>query len=163
MWAARAISVLALAAVGGDHLYVYTIEHYSAIPTIGTLFLLNAIGGFALAAALLVPLRGLAPGSRAERVTAGLAGAGIALAAGALAALFVSESTPLFGFMEMGYRTSIVIAIVSEVTAIIALLVLLARTIGSAGASRHRIRADRGRPRLLPVAGELSKPEPEDR
>jgi hypothetical protein len=65
--------------------------------------------------------------------------------------------------MEMGYRTSIVIAIVSEVTAIIALLVLVAGTIGSAGASRHRTRAHRGRPRLLPVPGELSKHEPEDR
>jgi hypothetical protein len=161
--AARAVSVLALVAVGGDHLYVYAIEHYWAIPTIGTLFLVKAIGGFVLAAALVVPLRGLAPRSRAEQLTAGLAGAGITLAGGALAALFVSESAPLFGFVERGYQTSIVIAIVSEVTAIIALLVLAAGTIRGAGASRDGTRAHRGPPRLVPVPGELSKHEPEDR
>ena len=125
------MSVLALAAVGGDHLYVYAAEHYSAIPTIGTLFLVNAIGGFALAAALLVPLRGLGSRSRAAQLTAGLAGAGIMLAGGALAALLVSESTPLFGFMEMGYRTSILVAMISEVTAIIALLVLVVRGVST--------------------------------
>ncbi|MBV9002983.1 MAG: hypothetical protein JO304_28260 [Solirubrobacterales bacterium] len=157
------MSVLALAAVGGDHLYVYAVEHYSAIPTIGTLFLVNAIGGFALAAALLVPLRALASRSRAAQLTVGLAGAGMALAGGALAALLVSESTPLFGFMEMGYRTSILIAMISEVTAIVALLILVAGTIHSAGGSRHSTRARLGGPRLIPVPGELSKHEPEDR
>jgi len=146
---ARAVSVLALAAVGGDHLYVYAIEHYSAIPTIGTLFLVNAIGGFALAAALLVPLPRLASRSRAAQLTAGLAGAGITLAGGALVALFVSENTPLFGFMELGYRTSIVVAIASEITAIIALLVLVAGTIRGAGGSGHGTRAHLGGPRLI--------------
>ena len=51
--AARVASALALFVVAGDHLYEYSSDYYSAIPTIGTLFLLNAIGGFAIGAALL--------------------------------------------------------------------------------------------------------------
>jgi hypothetical protein len=47
--------------------------------------------------------------------------AGIAVAAGALATLLISEHTPLFGFSEHGYRLEIVIAIAAEVAAILAL------------------------------------------
>jgi hypothetical protein len=79
-----------------------------------------------LAAALVIPLRGLVSRRSAGQLTAVLASAGIALAAGSLAALFVSESRPLFGFMEVGYRTSIVIAIVAETTALSALAVFQA-------------------------------------
>jgi hypothetical protein len=46
---------------------------------------------------------------------------GIAVSAGALAALLISEQTPLFGFMEQGYRLEIMIAIASETVAIAAL------------------------------------------
>ena len=42
-----------------------------------------------------------------------------------LVALLVSEQTPLFGFMEHGYRFAIVFAIVSEAVAIVALTILL--------------------------------------
>ncbi len=48
------------------------------------------------------------------------------MAAGSLVALFISERTPLFGFMERGYRPEIVIAIVAEAVALLALLALLA-------------------------------------
>lgn len=126
--AARVVSVCALLAIGGDHLYVYAIEHYSGIPTIGTLFLLNAIGGFGLAFALAVPLGGFVP-RRRDHLTAVLAVSGIMLAGASLAALLVSENTPLFGFMESGYRASIVIAIVSEAIAVVALLPPLALSI----------------------------------
>ena len=40
----RAAGALALFAVAADHLYEYFVDHYSAIPTIGWLFLLNGIG-----------------------------------------------------------------------------------------------------------------------
>lgn len=52
--------------------------------------------------------------------------AGIAVAGGSLIALFVSERTPLFGFMERGYRLEIVIAIVAEAAAVFALGALMA-------------------------------------
>jgi hypothetical protein len=134
--AVRAVSVLALLAVGSDHVYEYAVDHYAAIPTIGTLFLLNAIGGFGLGAALLIPLRRFAPRRHADRLRASLAGAGIGLAGGSLAGLLVSESRPLFGFMEVGYRTSIVVAIVAEITAVFALLALAAMTFRSGNAAR---------------------------
>src|SRR5437763_14087483 len=57
----RAISALALFAIGFDHLYEYTTDHYSAIPTIGTLFLLNTIGGLALGIAVLIPTERFVP------------------------------------------------------------------------------------------------------
>jgi hypothetical protein len=39
---------------------------------------------------------------------------GLAIAVGSLVALFIAESQPLFGFMETGYDTPILIAIVAE-------------------------------------------------
>jgi hypothetical protein len=124
--AARVASALALFVVGADHLYEYSVDYYSAIPTIGVLFLLNAIGGFTLGAAALVPVeRHFAP-RLAIKMTVGIASAGIALAATSLIALFVSENTSLFGFMESGYRTSIVIAIVAEAAAIVCLVAVVA-------------------------------------
>ena len=54
-WVLRAVGALALLAVAADHLYEYWHDGYSAIPTIGTLFLLSGIGATAIALALLVP------------------------------------------------------------------------------------------------------------
>ena len=48
------------------------------------------------------------------------------MAGGSLIALFVSERTPLFGFMERGYRLEIVIAIVAEAVAVFALGAMVA-------------------------------------
>jgi hypothetical protein len=136
--AARIAAAVALVAVGGDHLYEYAVDYYSAIPTIGVLFLLNAIGGFGLGAATLVPVeRFLAPRA-AFRATALIAAAGLTLAASSLVALFISESTPLFGFMEVGYRTSIVIAIVAEVASIVLLIAVV--VLAERDVNRGRVR-----------------------
>ncbi|MDQ6778531.1 MAG: hypothetical protein M3071_20440 [Actinomycetota bacterium] len=43
--------------------------------------------------------------------------AGIGHSVSTLAGLLVSESTPLFGFLEVGYRAVVVVAIASEVIA----------------------------------------------
>ena len=68
--------------------------------------------------------------------------AGIGVAAGALVALLISEQTPLFGFMEYGYRTEVVVAIATEVAAIIflGLFVVCARrhVRGRRGMTRRR-------------------------
>jgi hypothetical protein len=99
--ALRALGALALLATGAVHLYEYD-RFYSAIPTIGTLFVLNFAGATALALALLAPLERL--GRRHGNVVLALVAlAGIALAATAFAFLVISERTPLFGFMEPGY------------------------------------------------------------
>ena len=72
----RAISALALFAIGFDHLYEYTTDHYSAIPTIGTLFLLNTIGGLALGIAVLIPTERFVPRRVSELFTLSVAAGG---------------------------------------------------------------------------------------
>lgn len=124
--ALRALGALALVAVAADHLYEYAADHYSAIPTIGTLFLLNGAGALALAAALTLPLRRLLPGRPTHRVAKCAAVGGIALAMATLAGLLASEHTPLFGFQETGYRPVVVISIVAEAIAIVTLSLFLA-------------------------------------
>ena len=124
-FATRLIGAVALFVVGGVHLEQYSVAHFSVIPTIGPLFMANFIA--ATAAGLLLLLAAAPALSRAGRVLELVAAAGgIGVAAGALAALLISEHTPLFGFMEVGYRREIVISIAAEVVAIAALGLFLA-------------------------------------
>jgi hypothetical protein len=120
----RAVGAVSLLVIGGDHLQQYTVAHFSVIPTIGPLFLLNFISAAVLGLVLLVPSR-RTPGPRRLLVDSIAALGGIGVAAGALAALLISEHTPLFGFMEHGYRLEIVIAIVADAVAIVSLGVFL--------------------------------------
>lgn len=121
---ARLVAGLSLLAVGGVHIQQYAVADYKLIPTIGPLFLLNFVGGTVLGLYFLVPA-----GPRAGRtrflLDAGAAASGWLLAGGALLALLISEHTPLFGFMEHGYRFAIVFAIVSEGLAVLAVAVVL--------------------------------------
>jgi len=121
----RVVGALALFVVAADHLYEYYVDHYSAIPTIGPLFLLNGIGATALGLMLLAPVGWLLPQRLAAGAVALASAAGLALAASALVGLFVSETEPLFGFMESGYRPVVAVAIGSEAVAIVALAMLL--------------------------------------
>jgi hypothetical protein len=122
---ARALGAVALLVVGGVHLEQYTVAHFSVIPTIGPLFLVNFIAATSVGLVLLMPTRRSARHGRL--VFDSLAAlAGIGVAAGALAALLISEHRPLLGFMEHGYRLEIVIAIASEAVAIVSLGVFLA-------------------------------------
>ena len=122
--AARALGAIALLLIGGIHYQQYRYAFYSAIPTIGPLFLVNFIGATALGLFLLAPGK-----SRLGRVGNPLqqlaALAGLGLAASGLAALLISEHTPLFGFMEHGYRFVIVLTITAEGVAIASLTLFL--------------------------------------
>jgi len=121
----RALGASALLVVGGVHLEQYVVAHFSVIPTIGPLFLLNFIAATSLGLVLLIPMRGSA--RRGRLLFESMAAlAGIGVAAGALAALLISEHTPLFGFMEHGYRLEIVSAIAAEAIAILSLGAFLA-------------------------------------
>jgi hypothetical protein len=66
-----------------------------------------------------------------------LALAGIGIGAGTLAGLLVSENASLFGFMEVGYRSAIVLSIVFDVAAIAFLSTFLALRALSHGQRRH--------------------------
>lgn len=123
--AMRFVGALAILAVGAVHLQQYIGEDFSAIPTIGTLFLLNAIGAAAIGLGLLAPIKRVAAASRVDAAIGLLALGAVAIAVGSLIALFISESGGLFGFSETGYRAAIVVAIVAE-AATIALLVPVA-------------------------------------
>ena len=112
--------------IGGIHYQQYHYAFYSAIPTIGLLFLLNFIGATALGLVLLAPGRSRL-GRLRELLDQLAALAGIGLATSGLAALLVSEHMPLFGFMEHGYRFVIVLTITSEAVAIALLTLFLVR------------------------------------
>jgi hypothetical protein len=129
----RRLGALTLLVVGGVHLQQY-LAGYQDVPTIGALFVLNAISAAVVAVGLLAPIERLFRDRRAD-VTAGLlSAAGAMIAVGALVALFVSESQPLFGFMEDGYSTPIVIAIVSEAITAILLVPVAAASLRRAAA-----------------------------
>jgi hypothetical protein len=104
----RALGALALLAVGAVHLQQY-FNLYSAIPTIGTLFVLNFAGATAIGLALLAPVERLL-GRWGRPAVALLALGGAGLAATAFVFLVVSEHTPLFGFMEPGYDPTAILA-----------------------------------------------------
>jgi hypothetical protein len=123
----RYLGAAALLGVGIDHIQQYTGAHYSVIPTIGTLFLLNFAASTVIAVALVLPIeRAL---RRGRQILGGFAALGIGVAISSLAALLVSEHTPLFGFMEVGYRQAIVISIGLESVAAVLLGAYLVGTV----------------------------------
>src|SRR3954464_9483772 len=87
----RYLGAAALLAVGLDHLEQYTVDHYSALPTIGALFALNAALAAVLAAGLVAPLHRVT-GPAGRVAPALLSAGGLAVAAGSLVGLLVSES-----------------------------------------------------------------------
>jgi hypothetical protein len=137
--AVRVLGALLLLFVGADHYYEYSVDGYSALPTIGTLFLLNFISATAVGLILLAPLGRFLP--RFGRLTLRLAAlSGFGIAATSLVALLVSEHTSLFGFMESNYRPAIIVAIASEAGAAVVLALLFVISRGNE-ASRGRSRA----------------------
>lgn len=123
--AARFIGALSILGVGAVHLQQYA-TGYSAIPTIGSLFLLNAISAGVVGFGLLLPLQRTLGPRRGNGALGVLALAGVAIAMGSLVALFISETGTLFGFSEGGYDTPIVIAIAVEAVATVMLAPLAA-------------------------------------
>jgi hypothetical protein len=119
----RVLGALLLLFVGFDHYYQYSVQSYSVVPTIGTLFLLNFISATAIGLLLLIPLERVMP-RHGLMVVRAASIAGFGIAATSLIALLVSEQTKLFGFMESNYRPAIVVAIASEAAAAVVLAVL---------------------------------------
>jgi hypothetical protein len=110
---ARYLGAVSVLVVGAVHAQQYYGAYFYAVPTIGTLFLLSFIGSGVVGAVLLAPVRRL--GRRTGDAILVIAALGaIAIAAGSLVALLVSEHTMVFGFMEAGYRTAIVLTLVFD-------------------------------------------------
>jgi hypothetical protein len=136
MWlGARILGALSLLTVGAVHLWQY-FTLYSAIPTIGTLFVLNFVGATAIGLGLLAPVERLL-GRRGGPALALLTLGGIGLAATAFVFLLISERTPLFGFMEPGYDPQAIMF--SRVTEAVTVVLL-----GSYGVARFVTRTPTG-------------------
>ncbi|RBY88156.1 hypothetical protein DQ244_16550 [Blastococcus sp. TBT05-19] len=90
VWPLRVVGALLLGAMAWIHVDLWRVG-YRSIEVIGPGFLANAVAGFVLAALLLVPVRGL---------LRWVAVAGALTAAGSLAALVLSTTVGLFGFVE---------------------------------------------------------------
>ena len=111
--AARYLGAVSVLLVGAVHAQQYYDAYFSVVPTIGTLFLLSFVGAGAVGAVLFAPMRRLGRAGEAILALAALGGIGIAL--GTLVSLLVSEYTPLFGFMESGYRLAVDLTLLFDV------------------------------------------------
>ena len=110
---ARHLGAISVLAVGVVHAQQYYGAYFSAVPTIGTLFLLSFIASGVTGVVLLAPVRRL--GARVgDAILVAAALGAIAVALGSLVALLVSEHETVFGFMESGYRLAIVLTIVFD-------------------------------------------------
>ena len=118
----RLVGAAAVAASGAIHFQLWT-SGYSVIAVIGPLFLLDAIGSWLVALALL--------GTR-FRV---LAAAAILMELGAIGGLALASTTGLFGFQESGTGVGgqIMAAYGTEVLAVILLAASLALNRGGLG------------------------------
>jgi hypothetical protein len=134
--AALYLGALSVLATGVVHIQQYYDQDYSTIPTIGTLFFLNFVAAVVIAVVLIAPLRRIT-GRYTDAIHSFFAIGGIALGVLSLVALFVSEGSGLFGFVENGYRTAIVLAMVAEIAAIVFLVVFLVAN----GSGVQRVRA----------------------
>ena len=109
----RYLGAVSILLVGAVHAQQYYDAYFSVVPTIGTLFLLSFIGSGIVGVVLLAPVRRF--GRRRGDLMLVLAALGaIGIAFGSLVSLLVSEYTPLFGFMESGYRLAVVLALVFD-------------------------------------------------
>jgi hypothetical protein len=123
---ARYLGAASILVVGAIHAQQYYHAYFSFVPTIGTLFLLSFVGAAVVGSVLLAPVRLL--GRRFGDAILALAALGaIGIALGTLVSLLISEYTPLFGFMESGYRLAIVLTLLFDVltTAFLGFFVLI--------------------------------------
>src|ERR1700677_3296196 len=151
--ATRTLAAITLLLIGGIHYQQYHYAFYSAIPTIGPLFLLNFIGATALGLVLLAPGRSRL--GRFRKLLDQLAAlAGIGLGASGRAAALISEHITVYGFMEHGYRFVIVLTITSEAVAIALLTLFL--VCARSRAHERGAAPTRKRPAAQPAGGPVN-------
>ena len=111
----RYLGALATLVVGAVHLQQYA-DFIADVPTIGVLFVLNALGAGVLAVMLVTR----------RAAVLGAVGA-VALSAAALVSLAISMSAGgLFDYTEPAFRPAVVVSVAAEVAAIVLLAAYLA-------------------------------------
>lgn len=110
----RYLGAISILLVGAVHAQQYYGAFFSVVPTIGTLFLLSFIGAGIVGAVLLSPVRRLGREIGDAALVLAALGA-ISIAVGTFVSLLISEYTPLFGFMESGYRLAVVLTLLFDV------------------------------------------------
>lgn len=131
----RRVGVLAICVTGVVHLQQY-LGDYQHIPTIGPLFLLNAIGSAVVAIGLLLPVERWFAARRGELAVGLLALGGVAIGLGSLISLYIAETSTLFGFSEGTLETVMWIAIVAEAAAVFTLGPVALTSLGRSSATR---------------------------
>jgi len=111
--ATRYLGAASILMVGGIHAQQYYDAYFNSVPTIGTLFLLSFVGAAIVGGVLIAPVRQL--GTIGDLALAAAALGAIGIAVGTFVSLLISEYTPLFGFMESGYRLAVVLTLVFDV------------------------------------------------
>ena len=128
---ARYLGGVSILLVGAVHAQQYYDAYFSVVPTIGTLFLLSFIGAGVVGVVLFAPVRLL--GRQVGDTILVLAALGaISIALGTLVSLLVSEYTPLFGFMESGYRLAIKLTLIFDSLTTVLLGLFIVAQIGRA-------------------------------
>jgi hypothetical protein len=118
IWALRLLGAALLLAIAGIHIYLWQ-QGYDGIDVIGPAFLMQSILGVGGAGLLLItPLRYLAWVALLD----------LAFAAGSLAALLISTTVGLFGFVETTTATLWWETLWVEMAAIVVLAALFALT-----------------------------------
>jgi hypothetical protein len=133
--AARWLGAASLFAVGAIHLQQYQ-ERYSAIPTIGTLFVLSFVGAALVSVALVSPVERLL-GRFGELALLALAATGVGQAVLQFVFLAISEQRPLFGFQEPGYDPAAILA--SRVAEVLTVVFLSAFVVARAARRRRNV------------------------
>lgn len=131
----RRVGALAILVTGAVHLQQY-LGDYHSIPTIGPLFLLNAIGSGVVAVGLLLPVERWVVERRGEIAVGLLALSGVAIGLGSLVALYIAETSTLFGFSEGTLETVMWIAIVAEAAAVAVLGPVALASLGRSSTTR---------------------------
>jgi hypothetical protein len=112
--AAYALGALLLLGEGAVHVQQYVSE-FNDVRWIGPLFLANAV------AVVVVTIAGMT----LPRIRRLAALAGVVISAVALGSLIVSYGTGLFGWQEVGFRTPVALAMVTEAGAVILLAIAI--------------------------------------
>jgi hypothetical protein len=132
------LGALSLLAVGAVHLQQY-LWLYSAVPTIGRLFVLTFVGATIIGLALLTPIERWA-GRWGRTVLLLVTLSGIVLAVTTFALLLVSENMLLFGFQEPGYDPA---AIAASQAAEVAAAIFLGASLAPSLSTKSHLRRQR--------------------